>query len=567
MEGKEDFILTGQLGEVMRESARAGAVLDPRPRPRTRHHARGVREEHAPHPRPGRRHPQGRSVGRHHDGHRDGQRAHRHPRPQGRGDDRRDHAARAGASHRRAQEQDPRRAPLGRQDGDPAAARTRRTSGTSPRRSASRSSWSSSTRWTRCWRRRSGAADSRSPVKPPEIVEGGEPRGSAGSSRRRGRNDVPAGSDQPSGRCIRATEDAGRRRPPWRRARADRPRDDDGIRDYYATLGVPRDGEPGRHQEGLPQARAAAPPGRQQGEHRGRARFKEINEAYEVLGDPEKRKPYDTLGAELGGIPAGRRGRGRRRPVRADPLCRVRRASTGPGGRPAAGPADPLRVPRHGRGPAGFSDFFRTFFGGGAPRAGRSPARTPAGEARGRTARAGPPPTSTTLLGRARRFDAGSTVRGDRRGGGRPAAGATGAGRRGRDRGRARGGRPRHEAAAPGRRPAARGEDPAGRRERPAHPPARQGRQRPAAGDVYVAVKVRPHPVFTRTAPTSRASCRSRCARRSSGGEVPVETLDRAGVLLRIPPETQARTDLPPGRPGPAALPGEGRGDLYVRSA
>ena len=30
MEGKEDFILTGQLGEVMRESARAALVVDPR---------------------------------------------------------------------------------------------------------------------------------------------------------------------------------------------------------------------------------------------------------------------------------------------------------------------------------------------------------------------------------------------------------------------------------------------------------------------------------------------------------------------------------------------------------
>ena len=32
MEGKEDFILTGQLGEVMRESARAAPVVDPRAR-------------------------------------------------------------------------------------------------------------------------------------------------------------------------------------------------------------------------------------------------------------------------------------------------------------------------------------------------------------------------------------------------------------------------------------------------------------------------------------------------------------------------------------------------------
>ena len=44
MEGKEDFILTGQLGDVMRESARAGAVLDPvATRPRSASTARRSR--------------------------------------------------------------------------------------------------------------------------------------------------------------------------------------------------------------------------------------------------------------------------------------------------------------------------------------------------------------------------------------------------------------------------------------------------------------------------------------------------------------------------------------------
>ena len=97
-----------------RRDARVGAgrpVLDPVARRRAGHRARGVREAHPPHPRPGRRHPQGRPVGRRDDGHRDGLRAHRHPRPQGRGDDRRDHAARPRPPDRRAQEQDPRRAP------------------------------------------------------------------------------------------------------------------------------------------------------------------------------------------------------------------------------------------------------------------------------------------------------------------------------------------------------------------------------------------------------------------------------------------------------------------------
>ena len=44
-------------------------VVDAGPRPRARHLARDLREEHPPHPRPGRGDPEGRSVRRDHDGH------------------------------------------------------------------------------------------------------------------------------------------------------------------------------------------------------------------------------------------------------------------------------------------------------------------------------------------------------------------------------------------------------------------------------------------------------------------------------------------------------------------
>ena len=97
-----------------------GAVLDPVERRRARHRARAVREAHPAHPRPGRRHPQGRPVRGRDDGDGDGLRAHGHPRPQGRRDDRRDHAPRPGAADRRPQVEDPRRAPRGRRHGHPA---------------------------------------------------------------------------------------------------------------------------------------------------------------------------------------------------------------------------------------------------------------------------------------------------------------------------------------------------------------------------------------------------------------------------------------------------------------
>ena len=54
MEGKEDFILTGQLGDVMRESARAGLSWTRAHASELGHLARDLREEHPPHPCPGR---------------------------------------------------------------------------------------------------------------------------------------------------------------------------------------------------------------------------------------------------------------------------------------------------------------------------------------------------------------------------------------------------------------------------------------------------------------------------------------------------------------------------------
>ena len=70
------------------------------------------------------------------------------------------------------------------------------------------------------------------------------------------------------------------------------------FKDYYATLGVAEDRH-ARRRSSRPSAswrastirtsiRATRPPKR---------KFKEINEAYEVLGDPRQRKKYDELGA------------------------------------------------------------------------------------------------------------------------------------------------------------------------------------------------------------------------------------------------------------------------------
>ena len=99
MEGREDFILTGQLGDVMKESARA-ALSWIRANANRLGVEREVFEKNTLHIHvPAGATPEGRTFRRDHDGDRDGERAHGDPRPQGRGDDRA-RSPSAGASSR-----------------------------------------------------------------------------------------------------------------------------------------------------------------------------------------------------------------------------------------------------------------------------------------------------------------------------------------------------------------------------------------------------------------------------------------------------------------------------------
>lgn len=66
--------------------------------------------------------------------------------------------------------------------------------------------------------------------------------------------------------------------------------------DYYQTLGVKRDASQTEVKKAFHKLARKYHPDRNK-EPEAEKRFKEINEAYEVLGDPEKRKRFDRLGA------------------------------------------------------------------------------------------------------------------------------------------------------------------------------------------------------------------------------------------------------------------------------
>src|SRR5262245_46409563 len=129
------------------------------------------------------------------------------------------------------------------------------------------------------------------------------------------------------------------------------------FKDYYATLGVAKTASEKEIKQAFRKLARKHHPDVNPGDKVAEAKFKEINEAYEVLGDPASRKKYDELGANW----------------------RMYEQQAGSGGQPFAG--------AYGPGPGGprttyrtmtpeemeelfgdtnpFSDFFTTFFGGG----------------------------------------------------------------------------------------------------------------------------------------------------------------------------------------------------------
>src|SRR3546814_3993300 len=70
------------------------------------------------------------------------------------------------------------------------------------------------------------------------------------------------------------------------------------VKDYYDTLGVQRDADAAALKAAYRKLAMQYHPDRNPGDTTAEARFKEINEAYEVLKDSKKRATYDRFGPE-----------------------------------------------------------------------------------------------------------------------------------------------------------------------------------------------------------------------------------------------------------------------------
>ncbi len=78
--------------------------------------------------------------------------------------------------------------------------------------------------------------------------------------------------------------------------------------DYYEILGVPRDGDEREIKKAYKRLAMKYHPDRNPGNAQAEAKFKEIKEAYEILNDPQKRAAYDQYGHaafEQGGMGGG----------------------------------------------------------------------------------------------------------------------------------------------------------------------------------------------------------------------------------------------------------------------
>ena len=294
------------------------------------------------------------------------------------------------------------------------------------------------------------------------------------------------------------------------------------FKDYYATLGVGKAATEKEVKQAYRKLARKFHPDVNPGDKAAESRFKEINEAYEVLGDPEKRRRYDELGAnwrqyeQADGAPFGN--------------MRWQTGTGAPGGfrtideeemRRIFGDEDP------------FSDFFRMFFGGAGPEASTSRPRA----SRFSRARAGRDVEHSidltledALNGAMRRLSVkhgGHTRTVDVR----IPVGVSDGSRV---------------------RVAGEGEHGSGGR----------------AGDLYLTIRMLPHAIFERRGRDLHAAIRVPLTTAVLGGEADVPTIEGRSIRLKIPPGTQGNQVFRlKGHGMPAVGKPDDRGDLYATVA
>ena len=293
--------------------------------------------------------------------------------------------------------------------------------------------------------------------------------------------------------------------------------------DYYETLGVSRTASEKEIRAAFRRLARKHHPDVNHADKDAEARFKEINEAHQVLSDPESRKKYDRYGANW--KHADQNGRGRERGAVAFHVVHPR--------------AEPARAARRG----GSAASRRCSADRGRPAAASGTCSATCSAARRRTA--------ATRRSDGRGNDVPTTISLEEAYAGtkRSVQVAAGSIRRGGEADRGEHSRRRRVRLAGARQRRRRNERGRARRE---------GRRERAW------VMVSPHPVFTRDGADLRMTADLPLVDAVLGGEIRAPLITGKSVALKIPPETQnGRVFRLTGKGMPRRR-GSGHGDLLV---